>query len=367
MHPLPAPRRSPATPPPSPQVCEALAAGTPRPIILPLSRTSHAGEAESSEVPAADALAWTRGAALLADRLTQGEVTVPGGGSRTLRAVDTAYVFPGGCCGGGKGKPVCWELPSMHSLAASWPRQAACTGCANLPAEAWRARTHTPGPPPISLPLPRPAAAGLALGLMMSRSTRVREDMMIDAARAVARSVPESDREAGALLPPVGAVREVAGGMPAGLRGLRGAEGGLQGWLAFRASCEAAPAAGARRPQHRLLLARLPPLPAWHLQRAVLDHPARAAFPPRSARGGGGGQPCLQRGGGHGAAAPTRPAGQGVELDVQPKVQAVQMRRRRLTDRACTCTRQARVNPWNYSLPFAPFLTVDILLRFICF
>ena len=67
---------------------------------------------------------------------------------------------------------------------------------------------------PTSRPPPLPSpTAGLALGVMMSRSTRVREDMFIDAARALARFVPEPDRAAGALMPPVAALREVSGAL----------------------------------------------------------------------------------------------------------------------------------------------------------
>ena len=42
------------------QVCEALAAGCERPLILPLSRKSPDGRLEASEVAPADALAWTQ-------------------------------------------------------------------------------------------------------------------------------------------------------------------------------------------------------------------------------------------------------------------------------------------------------------------
>ncbi|KAI3436725.1 hypothetical protein D9Q98_006140 [Chlorella vulgaris] len=127
------------------EVCEALAAGVERPVILPLSRMSPSGEVEQSEVAAADALSWTHGRALFADRLTTGPVALPSGETRSVRAVDTAFVFP-----------------------------------------------------------------GLALGVMMSRCTRVREDMVIEAAKAVARDVSDEDRQGGALLPQVAAMRDVA-------------------------------------------------------------------------------------------------------------------------------------------------------------
>ena len=55
-------------------------------------------------------------------------------------------------------------------------------------------------------------SAGLALGLMMSRSTRVREDMFLEAAKALARLTPEDDAAAGALVPTVTALRDIAGG-----------------------------------------------------------------------------------------------------------------------------------------------------------
>jgi len=42
------------------QVCEALAAGCERPLILPLSRKSADGRLEASEVEPTDALAWTQ-------------------------------------------------------------------------------------------------------------------------------------------------------------------------------------------------------------------------------------------------------------------------------------------------------------------
>lgn len=127
------------------EVLEAMAEGCPQPIVLPLSRSSPEGQKELSEVAAADALAWTQGRAIFADRLTSGDVALPNGETRHLRAIDPVYVFP-----------------------------------------------------------------GLALGVTMSRSTRVREDMFIDAAKALARWVPEEERAAGTLMPPVAALREVS-------------------------------------------------------------------------------------------------------------------------------------------------------------
>ena len=81
------------------EVCEAVAAGAERPVILPLSRLSPEGRPEASEAAAADILAWTQGRAFVADRMTSGDVTLPNGKRRHLRAIDTTYVFPGGLPG----------------------------------------------------------------------------------------------------------------------------------------------------------------------------------------------------------------------------------------------------------------------------
>lgn len=48
----------------------------------------------------------------------------------------------------------------------------------------------------------------------ITSSLQVREDMLIEAAKAVARDVPDEDRAAGVLLPPVAALRDVAGARP---------------------------------------------------------------------------------------------------------------------------------------------------------
>lgn len=114
-----------------------MAEGCPQPIVLPLSRSSPEGQKERSEVSAADALAWTQvgswvhgggdwlkqppvsgkthanlpltvppalawvrapcaqGRAVFADRLTSGDMALPSGETRHLRAIDPVYVFPG--------------------------------------------------------------------------------------------------------------------------------------------------------------------------------------------------------------------------------------------------------------------------------
>lgn len=148
-------------------MCEALAAATQHPLIMPLSRVSPSGEAEASEVSAADALAWTQGRALFADKLTAGEVAVPGGDRRLLRALDTTYIFPGERTDVGwlqhvapnqqeRTRVSCWgESPrTLRTLEA---------GQQLAPEFAWPTLLHAPPP------------AGLALGLMVSRSTRVCE------------------------------------------------------------------------------------------------------------------------------------------------------------------------------------------------
>ncbi len=69
---------------------------------------------------------------------------------------------------------------------------------------------HSPSPEVDHLPCPC-LPAGLALGTLMSRSTRLREDMFIEAARTVAKAVSEEERAAGTLMPPVAAIRELSG------------------------------------------------------------------------------------------------------------------------------------------------------------
>ena len=82
------------------EVCQAMAAGSEHPpLILPLSRTAPDGREAASEVGLAQALAWTQGRALVADRLTSGDVTLPSGETRHVRALDTTYIFPGGLSG----------------------------------------------------------------------------------------------------------------------------------------------------------------------------------------------------------------------------------------------------------------------------
>lgn len=124
-------------------------------------------------------------------------MAAPGGETRHLRALDTTYVYPGAAEGAAAATGPC--------VVAGW--EAGKGGCTCLAAFSLSA-LHRSLPSARLLPLP---TAGLALGVMMSRSTRVREDMFIDAARALARLVPEADREAGSLMPPVTALRDVAG------------------------------------------------------------------------------------------------------------------------------------------------------------
>lgn len=130
------------------EVCEAMAGHCQRPVIMPLSLKSPTGEEQRSELAAQDAYAWTQGRCLFADRLPMGSF---GGMARD---------------GGGR-----WE--------------------------------------------PRPAQTlyffpGMGLGTVMSRSTRLREEMMMEGARALARLVTEEDLAQGALYPPVAAAREIS-------------------------------------------------------------------------------------------------------------------------------------------------------------
>ncbi|KAL6766187.1 MME6 [Auxenochlorella protothecoides x Auxenochlorella symbiontica] len=56
---------------------------------------------------------------------------------------------------------------------------------------------------------------GLCQGVIMSRSTRLREDMLIAAARAVAEAVTDEDRALGALYPPLTALQDTAASVAA--------------------------------------------------------------------------------------------------------------------------------------------------------
>lgn len=102
-------------------MCEALAAGTQHPLIMPLSRVSPSGQLEACEVAAADALAWTQGRALFADKLTSGEVALPGGHSRLLRAVDTTFIFPGEAATGQLRLASALQLGCLREPCPKWP------------------------------------------------------------------------------------------------------------------------------------------------------------------------------------------------------------------------------------------------------
>lgn len=60
---------------------------------------------------------------------------------------------------------------------------------------------------------------GLAMGTLMSRSTRVREEMFVEAAKAVARLVTDEDLASGALYPPVSAIRAISAHVAAAVAG----------------------------------------------------------------------------------------------------------------------------------------------------
>ncbi|WPT13720.1 NADP-dependent malic enzyme [Picochlorum sp. SENEW3] len=60
---------------------------------------------------------------------------------------------------------------------------------------------------------------GIALGTTMSRSKRLRDEMFVTVAKTVANLVPDDAIEAGCLMPPIGASRDVAAHVGAGLAG----------------------------------------------------------------------------------------------------------------------------------------------------
>ena len=69
--------------------------------------------------------------------------------------------------------------------------------------------------------------------MLLSRCTKLREDMFIEGARALARTVAPEDVAAGALVPPVADMRDVAGALRGGRAGDVGwgSVGGALSWL----------------------------------------------------------------------------------------------------------------------------------------
>lgn len=51
---------------------------------------------------------------------------------------------------------------------------------------------------------------GVGLGTLLSRSTKLRDDMFIVAAEALAKLVTDEDRAKGAIYPPIGPIREIS-------------------------------------------------------------------------------------------------------------------------------------------------------------
>lgn len=51
---------------------------------------------------------------------------------------------------------------------------------------------------------------GVGLGTLLSRSTKLRDDMFIAAAEALAKLVTDDDRAKGAIYPPIGPIREIS-------------------------------------------------------------------------------------------------------------------------------------------------------------
>ena len=131
------------------EVLQAMVSECERPIILPLSLHSADGEDGGCEVSAPDAFAWTDGRCLFADRRTDGEVNVPGRGPPEL-------------------PPLVTSLNPIHIF------------------------------------------PGVGLGVLMSRSTRLREEMFVEMAKTLARLVTNEERERGALLPSIEHARDVA-------------------------------------------------------------------------------------------------------------------------------------------------------------
>lgn len=128
-------------------VCREMAANTPHPIIMPLSRRNPEGDERAGEVTAKDAYTWTNGACWFADRhlTNEEEIHLPNGMVKKPRAINTVNIFP-----------------------------------------------------------------GIGLSTLIARSTRLRDDMFVEAAKALSRRVTNEDKSQGALYPPLGEVRETA-------------------------------------------------------------------------------------------------------------------------------------------------------------
>ena len=134
------------------EVVREMARHCARPVIMPLSQRDADGIAGFAEVSAADAWEWSEGRALFADALPKSAPGVP--------------------------------LP---------------------PALEGESEAFEPRPANVAWVFP-----GLCHGVFLARSTRLREDMLLAAARAVAEAVTDEDRAAGALYPPLTLLREVA-------------------------------------------------------------------------------------------------------------------------------------------------------------
>jgi malate dehydrogenase (oxaloacetate-decarboxylating)(NADP+) len=137
------------------EVCEAMAESAARPVILPMSLHTPGGAPGGGEVGAEAAYAWTGGAALFADR-HGGRGAVP---------------LPGGGA----------AEPSTLDPVYVFP--------------------------------------GVGLGTLMSRSTRLREEMFVEAAKALARLVSDEERAAGAVLPHISQARDIAAHVAAAVAG----------------------------------------------------------------------------------------------------------------------------------------------------
>jgi malate dehydrogenase (oxaloacetate-decarboxylating)(NADP+) len=128
------------------EILEAMAENCERPVILPMSLHTADGAEGGGEVSAIDAYTWTKGTCFFADRHTTGEITVPGM----------------------QGKALVTALNTAHIF------------------------------------------PGVGLGALMSRSTRLREEMFVEVAKTLSRLVSEEEVHRGALMPPITHARDVA-------------------------------------------------------------------------------------------------------------------------------------------------------------